>query len=176
MFTTAEGSDAHSASIAFYSQSGWRRAVAEARNNQGLITSDLGEEQSSGKRYQDDRRSRRRRHPAMSVAVHMLDLGRIGLNGGATGEGQVKAICQMCVEAQDSQANQRSLPRSKGPFSPGELAKPWHGTAPPPYWFRCRPTAKGYRGSGCPLRRQKHPALGVQLVAFHGPVGPHSHF
>ena len=66
----------------------------------------------------------------MSVAVHVLDLGRIGLNGGGTGERQVEATRQVCVEAQDRQANQRSLPRNKGPFSPGELAKPWHETAP----------------------------------------------
>ena len=66
----------------------------------------------------------------MSVAVHVLDLGRIGLNAGGTGEGQVKATCQVCIETQDRQANQRSLPRNTRPFSPGELAKPWHRTVP----------------------------------------------
>jgi len=106
----------------------------------------------------------------MSVAVHVLDLGRIGLNGGATGEGQMEATCKVCVEAQDRQANQRSLPPNKGPFSPGELAKPWHETAPHRTGSDAGQPQKDtevpatiHRGGGA------RPA-GVQLVAFRWPV------
>ena len=156
----------HAASTAFSSPSGWRRAVVEAGNRQGLITSYFGQEQRSENPHQADRRSAHRRYPPMSVAVHVLDLGRIGLNGGGTGQGQVEATCQVCVEAQDRQANQRSLPRNKAPFSPGELAKPWHGRSP----HRIGSDA-GERQKDTELPATIHGGggvlpTGVQLVAF----------
>lgn len=53
----------------------------------------------------------RRGHPAITILVHVLDFGRVGLNCCSSVERQLKAVCEVNVQCKDGQAYQEALPR-----------------------------------------------------------------